>query len=413
MKQRIRVVIGQMCLHVGDLVFEHDGLRQSSAFRYSEEWLENEYGFALSPRYELNSSWVYNTGIDREVFPGFIADGAPDSWGRTVLTHAHGNQLDELVTLLSVNDQIRSGALRYIDETGDIVTRFNSPTPQLADLAVLRASCVALGTHKNNLNGIALKLRGTCDSLGGFRPKSSYQNDEDLAIAKFSLASDRLPMERMEVAILNLARETNLRASQASLVLFDTHHPVAIVKRFDRIGSRRVHYVSADTFMEPQSRGSDVCYTDIADMMRSTCGNGEETLKELRELFRRILFNILITNTDDHLQNFGFLYVQQGRWQLAPMFDINPDIDRQRFAKTGIADPNEKYLSLETAIESSEYFEISRDVARVEATKMAKVIRDNWQKHCLNAGMTRAQCHSYRNAFNHSEIDTALKFGFS
>lgn len=402
-----------MCLHVGDLVFEYDGVRQSSAFRYSEEWLESEYGFALSPRYELNSSWVYNTGIDREVFPGFISDGAPDSWGRTVLTHVHDNHLDELIALLSVNDQIRSGALRYIDETGDIVTRFNLPIPRLADLAVLRASCVALETHRNDLQGIARKLRGTCDGLGGSRPKTSYQIDEDLAIAKFSLVSDRLPIERMEVAILNLAREVNLRASEASLVLFDTHHPVAIVKRFDRIGSRRVHYVSADTFMEPQSRETDVCYTDIADMMRSTCGNGEETLHELRELFRRILFNILITNTDDHLQNFGFLYVQRGRWQLAPLFDINPDTDRQRLAKTGIADPNEKYLSLETAIEASEYFEISKDAAKVEAFKIATVVQDSWQKHCMNAGMTPRQCHSYQNAFNHSEIDTALKFDVS
>ena len=409
MRRRLRVVIGQQCFHVGDLVLERDDLKQISAFRYSEEWLESDFGFALSPRFELNANWIQFSGIERDALPGFVADGTPDEWGRKILYTALGENIDETHALLSVNDTVRSGALRYIDENGEIVSQFKNSVPRLGELSVLRALCVALESHRGDRKGIAEKLRGTCDSLGGSRPKACYQGDKGLTIAKFSLAKDNLPIERMEVAALKLAKAVSLRASSATLALLDSPHPVAIIRRFDRVGSRRVHYVSADTFMQPQSRKSNIRYVDIADAMRSTCGNGEQTLTELSELFRRIIFYVLVTNTDDHLRNLGFLYVQRGRWQLAPMFDINPSPGRKRTFKTSIRDPNNKTLMIEEAIDAAEHFELSKDAATAAVKSLAQKIQDSWRKLALESGMSHAQCQSYHSAFNHPEMESALK----
>ena len=127
--------------------------------------------------------------------------------------------------------------------------------------------------------------------------------------------------------------DVGLRASSVELALATTPYPIALVKRFDRVGGRRVHYVSARTFLGFAGNES-AYYPDLADAMRAHCGSGADRRNELREL-RRIMFSILISNDDDHLKNHGFLYEGDGAWRLSPAFDINPNPDGSMHLQTG------------------------------------------------------------------------------
>ena len=148
---------------------------------------------------------------------------------------------------------------------------------------------------------VAHELRGPGSTLGGARPKSDFEDaDGTLHVAKYTTELDRLPVERMEVATLRLAAEVGLRVAKGRLALGRTEYPVALIERFDRDGEQRLHYVSAKTFLGFTSNETG-CYADLADAMRSACGDGLRG--ELRELHRRLVFNILVSNDDDHLKN--------------------------------------------------------------------------------------------------------------
>ena len=169
----------------------------------------------------------------------------------------------------------------------------------------------------------------------GGRPRTSRPGKQSgRCPSEERLRRPTLPVERMEAAVLTLAGELGLRASSVELALAATPYPVALIQRFDRVGGRRVHYVSARTFLGFTGNES-AYYADLADVMRSNCGSGADLRNELRELHRRIMFSILVSNDDDHLKNHGFLYAGDGAWRLSPAFDINPNPDSQRRAGGG------------------------------------------------------------------------------
>ncbi|MCY3883750.1 MAG: HipA domain-containing protein [Gammaproteobacteria bacterium] len=412
-KRRTNVVLGVSQQIVGELIFEERRNRQSSAFRYVSEWLENPLSFAIAPNIELTDEWHYFSGSGSESLPGPVADAGPDSWGRTILQTAAGLRLNEMEVVLSVNDQTRMGALRFIDENGNIMSTSTNAVPRLNNLANLRQLIVEFEKGEGDLASLALQLRGTGDSLGGARPKSALFDGEYLAIAKYTSERDTMPVERMEVATLNMAREVGIRASLARLEGSDSSYPLAILQRFDRRENGRVHYISARSFLGLHEDHATAYYTDLSDGMRRHCGNGEQTIVELNELYRRILFSILVSNNDDHLKNHGFLYAGNGRWQLSPAFDINPQPFRHSQLKTGISESSGFTASIEAAIESSAYFQIGKSEAAALAFEMARTIKNRWKHWCREAGMLSRDYERYSPAFEHSEMEIALKLGQS
>ncbi len=269
-QKRVKVAIGAGLYGVGELIFETDGRRQTSRFTYSEEWLNRPGAFALAPSMPLSEYPVYSSGhrsSQRSALPGPISDTAPDSWGRGIIQKALGHLPNELEYLLAVNDLTRQGALRFLDGEGRPLSFAEPPTPRLNEIGRVMRYQQAIEANDPNAQAIANRIVGSAGSLGEARPKSDFDDDGVLSIAKFTSERDTMQVERMEVATLRLAASAGLRAAKARLILADTDRPVAIIERFDRIGDRRMLYISAQTFLEIEAATGGY-YTDIADGMR-------------------------------------------------------------------------------------------------------------------------------------------------
>lgn len=413
-KERVRVAIGDGLFPVGDLMFETDGRRQSSAFQYSEEWLSRPGAFALSPSLPLSEFPTYHSGNRenrRGALPGVISDATPDSWGRGIITKAlGGHPPSELEFLLTVNDQTRQGALRFLDQDGKPMSQDEPPTPRLNDLMKISGLVRRIEAGQADIEEFR-KLVGPGGSLGGARPKSDYLDDDGvLCVAKFTSERDTMAIERMEVATLNLANSVGLRAANARLALKNTQLPVAIIQRFDRLGDKRRHFLSAQSFLDVE-HASGGFYTDMVDAMREHCGGGEQLRGELHELHRRIAFTILASNNDNHLKNEAFLYADNDSWVLSPAFDINPQPERHRILESGISPLSGNEASIVAAIEAAPFFDLNEDAARASIATMAQQIHDEWKSHCKDQGMSGAEINSYARAFSNPEMEIALKLG--
>ena len=404
---RVRVVLGEAAKAVGHLTFESDGRRETSVFRYDVEWLDHPDRFAIAPSMPLSESPFYHAATRdnrRTALPGAISDSAPDSWGRGLIRRASNRPLTEFDFLLAANDRTRQGALRYIDEAGVPMAHSSPAVPRLAELRELRRLA---GTALEDLPAAErARLVGSAGSLGGARPKASVVDDDgSLMIAKFTSEDDTMPIERVEVATLNLARAAGLNAASARLELGNTSRPVALVRRFDRRDGERIGYLSAQSFIAADA-GTGAYYTDIADALRA---HAFDVKTELAELFRRILFTILVSNNDDHLRNHGLLHVTNGQWALSPAFDINPQPHRHRHLETGISELSGNEASVEAALQAAPFFEIERDVARTMLGDMVRVIDRRWRIECRKVGLSAPDTRSYTPAFEHEETRMARR----
>ena len=406
-KARVRVAIGEALVTVGVLDFEARADNQISAFHYVDEWLSRPDAFAIAPSVPLTTQSVYASAPwsdPRPALPGVLSDCAPDGWGRRIVSLDLGSPPTELEYLLAANDATRQGALRFLDERGVPLATGMPPVPRLARLPDIRALASAFETNKGDVRALAHQLRGPGSSLGGTRPKSDFEDQHgDLHIAKYTTEKDTLPVERMEAAVLTLAGEVGLRGSSVELALTATPYPVALIKRFDRVGGRRVHYVSARTFLGFADNES-AYYTDLADAMRANCGSGADLRNELRELLRRIMFSILVSNDDDHLKNHGFLYAGDGAWRLSPAFDINPNPDGTMHLQTGISQRSGYEASIEAVIVAAPLFDVDEDEAWIDARRMAQTIAARWRPLCRSMGMDRDECDRYAPAFSNAEV---------
>ena len=407
--RRVRVAFGERLQPVGELVFEADGRRQASMFRYADEWRSAPEGFAIAPTLPLSES-PFHASASRErprsALLGPMGDGAPDSWGRGLLRKALPGPLTELDYLLAADDETRQGALRYLDDAGRPLARAYPPVPRLSDLDELR--WLAGAAEDDPSGGVSIRdlLVGSASSLGGARPKANVRDRSgDLAIAKFTSDRDTMPVERVEVATLALARAAGLNAARARVELGSTDKPVALIERFDRAAGERIHYLSAQSFIGAGA-ATGAYYTDIADALRA---HAFDPTAQLTELYRRVLFTILVSNNDDHLKNHGLLHAGEGRWVLSPAFDVNPQPHRQRHLETGVSELSGHAASIEAAVDAAPFFDIERDAAVAMLSRMVSTIDERWRACCGAAGMTAREIERYEPAFDHAESRTARR----
>ena len=407
--KRIRVAAGEQLLPVGELIFETDGRRETSMFRYDADWLENPQHFAIAPAMPLSETPFYHSGTresPRSALPGPISDGAPDSWGRGLIRKTLRYAPTELDYLLTVDDATRQGALRYLGEDGRPLSQSCPPVPRLNAIEDLRQLAKAAESNPDMPREERERLMGSAGSLGGARPKSNIRDDDgNLSIAKFTSDRDTMPIERAEVATLRLARAAGINAATARLELGNTDRPVALLKRFDRMGSGRVSYISGQSFIGAETATS-AYYTDFSDALRA---HSADPKGQMEELYRRILFTILVSNNDDHLKNHGLLYSGQDLWILSPAFDINPQPQRRRHLETGISEFSGNEASIEAALEAAPFFETGRDAAAAMLSRMVSTIDAQWQTHCREAGMSGKEIAAYEPAFNHQETHFARR----
>jgi serine/threonine-protein kinase HipA len=417
-RQQVPVCIGKAGLPLGSLVYVRQGRRENSAFAYDESWLARAERFNVSADLQLQPGHQIRkaTSPRDSVFHGAIADTAPDAWGRRVISRDHAKRrrinpdlppLTELDYLLGVDDFSRVGALRLRGPDGAwhrTAAAGRRTTPPLIELEHIYRASRAVERGQETAEDLRY-LQGKGTSLGGMRPKCTIVDEDGrLAIGKFPSVDDTRSVTRGEVLALKLAQLAGIDAAPARIVsLADV--PIAVIRRFDRDDEDgRIPYQSAATLLQA-SREEDRSYTEIADAIRA---HGHAPTRDLQELWRRLVFNLLITNVDDHLQNHGFLHVEQGLWRLAPAFDINPFPDRERESKTWLSEEDGPITDIHMLLARAPYFALDKEQALAVLAEVHAAV-SGWRRIARSAGVgLRAQeLDGFAAAFEHGQMDAA------
>ena len=407
------VFLGQAENPVGRLIFVKDGQREFSQFAYSDAWLTHPRSFDVSPDlsrvigYQLHKPAAPNDSC----FFGALADTEPDAWGRRVIARAHAKArakdaalgpLTEVDFLAAVDDFSRVGALRLRNEQGQylrIVADGERTTPAFLELEKILSASRAFELSQETSADLAY-LQGKGTSLGGMRPKCTLQDaDGTLCLGKFPSVGDERAVTRGEVLALHLARLAGIESASARVVMVQGD-PVAIIKRFDRSpDQQRIPYISGASLLQAR-RGDEHSYTEILDVMRAKCENFSS---DARQLWRRLVFNHLITNVDDHLQNIGFLYSGHNLWRLSPAFDLNPFPDKAAESKTWLSEDTGPITSVGQLMAQAFRFALSPVQAQaVLAEVLAAVVR--WKEVAVSAdvGLQASELAEFRPAFEHA-----------
>ncbi len=388
--------------------------RESATFEYDSEWLDNPARFPLEPALQLGAG-PQHTGADKAIF-GAIGDSAPDRWGRVLMRRAERRRakaegrgvrtLFEADFLLLVDDETRLGALRF-KETSDgpfLADHRAHRVPPLVDLPKLLNAAERVLTEDDTDEDLRLLL-APGSSLGGARPKASVRDRDDrLAIAKFPSKQDELDTVRWEAVALALARAACIPVADWRLEDIGGK-PVLIIRRFDRAGNQRIPFLSAMSMLG--ALDNEVrSYLEIADGLRQ---HGAAPTNDLVLLWKRIVFNVLISNSDDHLRNHGFLYAGNAGWRLSPAYDLNPvpvDI-RPRVLSTAI-DADDPTASMELAYSVAELFALKPKEARALAREIAVAV-SRWREAAAGIGLEKRDIDRMASAFDHADATLALK----
>lgn len=310
--------------HVGQLWSRTVREKEGASFQYEKSWLSNRERFALEPALELLEG-PYHTEQNRNMF-GAIGDSAPDRWGRILMrraaarfARAAGKQpqtLNEIDYLLGVYDEARQGALRFSEQLGGpfLQSSDKNSIPPLIALPKLLSATERLLQDKESDEDLRLLL-APGSSLGGARPKASVrEKDSQLAIAKFPSKDDLFNTVLWEALALTLAAKAGFKVPEWRVVKVASK-PTLILKRFDRHFEKRIPYLSAMSLIGAKDNEQH-SYLEIADALRF---HGAYPEQDIREIWKRIVFSICISNTDDHLRNHGFLYEKGRGWTLSPL----------------------------------------------------------------------------------------------
>ncbi|MEB0137865.1 MULTISPECIES: type II toxin-antitoxin system HipA family toxin [unclassified Undibacterium] len=419
-KVELDVCLGQAGLPVGKLIYVKDGQREFSQFAYQEEWLDNPVAFDVSPDlsrvpgYQLRRA----PSKDDSCFFLTLADTEPDSWGRRLIARAHAKKrklnpsltaLTAVDYLCAVDDFSRIGALRLRAAAQTKLRNVEDgkrATPPLLELEKMMAASQAVELSKETAEDLTY-LQGKGTSLGGMRPKCSVlDEDGTLALGKFPSVNDTRSVTRGEVLALRLAKLAGIDTADARIVMVQGA-PVAIIRRFDRTSKQaRIPYMSGAALLQ-SSRNEEHAYTEVVDAMRSKC---IDFTASAQQLWRRLVFNFLITNVDDHLQNIGFLYVDKNQWQLSPSFDLNPFPEKDRESKTWLSEDTGPITSLAQLLGQAARFQLKPHAATAVLAEVVDAVKQ-WRDVALTAdvGLSQAELKDFAPAFEHAGMDEAVE----
>jgi serine/threonine-protein kinase HipA len=399
---------------VGRLWARTRGNKESASFEYDKLWLENPVRFSLEPALQLGPG-PYHTADDVPMF-GAIGDSAPDRWGRALMRRMERRRADRekraphtlsaLDYLLLVDDETRAGALRFkAQENGTFLCEYaGDGVPPLVALPKLLAASERVIDKKETDEDLRLLL-APGSSLGGARPKASVRGKNGLlAIAKFPRKDDDISTVLWEAAALDLATKAGIDVADRRVEKVG-RKPVLIVQRFDRIGAQRIPFLSAMSMLAAKDNETR-SYMEIADSLRRY---GAAPKQDLEALWRRIVFNILISNTDDHLRNHGFLYAGANGWRLSPAYDLNPvptDV-KPRVLTTAINEADGT-ASLELVLSVAGYFDVGTKSARKIAKEVGQAVT-RWRRSAAKMGIKDAEINRMVSAFEHDDLENAAK----
>lgn len=398
--------------YVGRMWVHASGRREGATFQYDDSWLGSTLKFALEPALTLGSG-DYHTDDGKALF-GSLGDSAPDRWGRLLMSRsakrvakAKGSaprSLREVDYLLGVHDYARQGALRFALEKDGAFLAENAGmnVPPLVELPRLLAAADSVADDDND---DILFLLAPGSSLGGARPKASVTDTNgNLLIAKFPQKNDPGDTVTWEAVALTMAEKAGI-LMQGWRKEDIAGRPVLLLDRFDRQGEIRIPFLSAMSMIGSRDRETR-SYLEIADALRLHGGRPQHNLAEL---WRRIVFTVLISNVDDHMRNHGFLYDGEAGWNLSPAYDLNPTPaeERPRILSSCI-DDSDPTASLDLAFEVAEYFDLTPDNARKIVSEVGAVV-SAWRHEAKRQRLSDVEIDRMASAFEHRDLEAARR----
>ena len=387
--------------------------RESASFEYDPSWLAHAKRFALEPALTL-APGSFHTPPEKALF-GAIGDSAPDRWGRVLMRRGERRRAEregrtprtlfEADYLLLVDDVARQGALRFKSELDGpfLAPDDGMQIPPLIELPRLLSAAERVTNEHEDAEDLRL-LIAPGSSLGGARPKASVRDlDGHLALAKFPHKQDDINVVLWEGVALSLAQRAGIAVPDWRIEAIGGK-PVIVIRRFDRAGGKRIPFLSAMGMLGANDN-EEHSYLEIADALRQY---GAAPKDDLAQLWRRIVFNVLISNTDDHLRNHGFLYDSHQGWRLSPAYDLNPvpvDI-RPRVLSTAI-DLDDPTARIESALDTADYYGLKQFEAQGIAQQVARAVA-NWRIQAAKLGLSASEIERMASAFEHEDARKAL-----
>ena len=386
-------------------------IRQGEAysFEYNKEWLaENKMSIYLDPEIQPFSGRQYPNS--KNIF-GIFADASPDRWGRVlmnkkerILAEKEGRKPRKLYDsdyLIGVYDASRMGGIRLkSDIDGEFLSDDkDTAIPPWTALRTLEEASRNFEKDENSIRDKWLKqLITPGSSLGGARPKATVADTSgQLWIAKFPSKNDESDVGAWEKVVHDLAGMCGLNVPESKLEKFSKLGSTFLVKRFDRDGGKRIHVASAMTLLgktDGASAEDGTGYLDIAGFIKAYGANPKA---DLMELWKRIVFNMAVTNTDDHLRNHAFILKKNG-WILSPLYDVNPVPYGDELSL--LVDTQDNSISVDLAIRTATRFGITEKEAAKESKEILDIVGINWEKTAKKYGLSRGQIENMRPAFN-------------
>ncbi len=395
---------------IGVLYMDGGKGREVISFEYNEEWLANKTdNFVFDPDLSFYIGRQY-APLDKTMF-GVFADSCPDRWGRLLMKRREAilakkeerkpKRLTDLDFLLGVYDETRMGALRFaLSEKGPFVSNDKDlATPPWTTLRKLESASLAFEKNEDGMEEKWLKqLLAPGSSLGGARPKASVSApDGSLWIAKFPSKNDDVNVGAWEMVVHDLAVLCGLNVPEAKLENFSKIGSTFLVKRFDREGTKRIHFASAMTLLG-KNDGANAAdgsgYLDLASLIRKY---GAVPKKDLQELWHRIVFNMAVSNTDDHLRNHGFILSKEG-WKLSPVYDMNPTTDGDVLSLN--VDTDNNLIDFELALSVAKLYEIPQKQALENLEEIKNTVETSWRKLAQYYGLNRGEIEAMAPAFD-------------
>jgi len=379
------------------------------SFEYTDTWLARGDVMLLDPDLQLMAGPQYLNDRERANF-GLFLDSSPDRWGKLIIKRREAiearnekrkqNELFETDFLLEVHDQQRMGGLRFkLEKDGEFVSSHkNRDAPPWARVRELENAAWQYqnadwqSQNDNSVDEWLELLIAPGSSIGGARPKAGIRDEqENLWIAKFPGRNDEYDVGLWELLVSTLAKESGLDVAEARAEKFGLSHHTYLVKRFDRVvdegNRRRKHFASAMTMLgysDGTSFRDGASYLEIVEFLTRY---GSETSFDLTELWKRIVFSICVSNTDDHLRNHGFLLNPDG-WKLSPAYDINAE-PKGRCLSLNITEVDNS-LDTEVAREAAHYFGVDSDEAK-EIIGHTRDIVSGWRSLATEMGISRSE----------------------
>ena len=376
---------------IGVLGYEHIRGKDHFVFEYSHQWLKQYGGILLSGDLMNVPSLQHPRGNDN-VF-GFVKDSFPDRWGRLLLdrrerlnAQSEGRPTRMLTNydyLIGIEDFTRMGGIRYKEEDNNDFINSSEKylVPPIESLRALCDACheIELAEERNELPKQRWldQLIDPGSSLGGARPKANVIDaDGTLYVAKFPSKKDLENTELIEHFSHHLAAKAGIHVAKTRTIKISKDRDLLLSERFDRTKEgRRIHFASAMSLLglddgADSSTGNG--YLDIVDFILQGC---TDVQRNLRELYRRVAFNVLFGNTDDHFRNHGFLLTPKG-WTLSPAYDINPGAKSHQCL---LIDSYTEESDINVLLSASESYMLERQEATEIIEEVRSVIKD-WRK---------------------------------